>query len=125
MPWIFWMVMAFVVLTMISRRARRRQAGWGPGGPWEWSQWDERRRGRVDRSAPAEPRLQKQLADQQDSIETLESRINELENRLDFTERLLIGRHQEPQNDLAAAPSASDGRAGPEGPLPPVTPPIG
>lgn len=121
MPWIFWMVLGFVGLMMISRRARRH-ARWGRRGPRGWSEWKEGRRGPVEGSAATEPWLEKKLVDQQDSIETLESRINELENRLDFAERLLIGRHEGAQHDLAAGPSGTDGRPGPGAALPFVTP---
>ncbi|HEY7681562.1 MAG TPA: hypothetical protein VH879_02865 [Gemmatimonadales bacterium] len=109
MPWIFWMVLAICFIGMMSHRYRRYGSGWEPEGRWD----RPRALGRGRRIGPeterSEPRLERELESQRGYIETLESRINELENRLDFTERLLAGRHRGEPDRSTISPSAASG----------------
>lgn len=74
--WMFWLVPLFFFLSMRRRRRWERwamsQAGYGPRS----------------NSAP----LQTELEHQRGYIEELEGRITQLEEKLDFTERLVSGR---------------------------------
>ena len=75
-PWMFWLVpLLFFVLATRRRR---------------WSRWA----GPVRRDHPLD--LGKRLEDQAMSVDALESRVAQLEERLDFTERLLAGRRGSP-----------------------------
>jgi hypothetical protein len=71
-PWMFWLVPLFFFY--FATRARR------------WSRWA----GPGRRDYPLD--MGKRLEDQATTVEALESRIAQLEERLDFTERLLAGR---------------------------------
>jgi hypothetical protein len=71
--WMFWLL-PFFFMMMVMRRRR-------------WERWQ---------APPA--RDQRELDDQRGYIESLESRVTQLEERLDFTERLLATRSE------AAAP---------------------
>jgi hypothetical protein len=108
--WVFWLPL-ILFLVFIRRGGPRRglrwwggdwrrwesdlrgwgahQRGWGPG-------WEERRR-----SPAAPPPLDEGVRARLELVEQLESRVTELENRLDFTERLLAGRSA---TDPAATP---------------------
>jgi hypothetical protein len=94
--WMFWLVPLLLFAAVMRRRRWERWAmmgprGYGPygggWGPWQRPRWREQqanaRRGEQDQ--------------QQAYIETLESRIAQLEERLDFTERLLEGRREPPK----------------------------
>jgi hypothetical protein len=59
------------------------------GRHWGYGHW---RHGRPDGS----PRMEEELDEQRAHVETLERRVAELEERLDFTERLLASRSQHP-----------------------------
>ena len=69
--WMFWLV-PFLLFLMVTRHWRRQR--WAMGGHG-WT-----------------PRLERELDEQRSYVETLERRVAELEERLDFTERLLAGR---------------------------------
>ena len=84
MPW-FFLLGPLVFFLFFSRRWDRR-----PG----WDRLPRRRGKRAERDAETATELETQRG----YIEALEMRVAELENRLDFTERLLAGR---------SAPSAS------------------
>jgi hypothetical protein len=73
-PWMFWLVpiLFFVVL----KRHR-------------WDRWSEAPTGRA-------PRLQDELEAERSYVDGLERRVAELEERLDFTERLLATRQDAP-----------------------------
>ncbi len=71
--WMFWLV-PFVLLAMFARRC---------AGGSRWAPRDRARAPRLDRE-PAEPRA--------DDTDVLERRLADLEERLDFTERLLAKR---------------------------------
>ena len=70
-PWMFWLV-PFLLFLMMTRHRRRER--------WALAEY-----GRP-------PRLERELDEQRSYVETLERRVAELEERLDFTERLLQGR---------------------------------
>jgi hypothetical protein len=91
--WLFWMVP--VLLFALGMRRRRRR--WGLMGPGGFGPCGAGRlRGRGDwadsRTAGDAPGLRRGVEDQQAYVDSLESRIAQLEERLDFTERLLSGR---------------------------------
>ena len=92
---LFWIAVLWIVI-----RAWRRSRGLAVNGPrgsgWSSGWYDSSefyaswpRRGEVKR--------RKDLHDQQAYIDSLETRLSDLEERLDFTERLLAGR-QQPSN---------------------------
>ena len=64
--WMFWLV-PLVLFSMMMRRRR-------------WERWQ------------GPPRRGREVEDQQSAIDGLETRLAQLEERLDFTERLLAGR---------------------------------
>ena len=68
----FWLL-PFLFFCMVSRRGR--------GGRWV-----------RERHGPA-PRLERELDEHRDYVDSLERRVAELEERLDFTERLLRQRN--------------------------------
>jgi hypothetical protein len=57
--------------------------------------WGGRTRGRHRGQPLPDPQVGRDLAEQRDYLEALEARVRELENRLDFTERLLVERTRE------------------------------
>jgi uncharacterized protein YlxW (UPF0749 family) len=71
--WMFWLMplLLFLMLTRHRRRERWAVAGYNPP-----------------------PRLERELDEQRSTVETLERRVAELEERLDFTERLLQRRSE-------------------------------
>jgi hypothetical protein len=86
---VFWMVLLWLVFRMCSRWQRRRWMTVGPGG-YGWYDSSEFYP-RASRRVVLQPNQSK---DQQEYIDALESRISDLEERLDFTERLLANRQQ-------------------------------
>jgi hypothetical protein len=81
---VFWIVVLWFAL-----RAWRRSDRCVPAGPrGYWPGWY--RRDRYDVPAAPAPRGQPDRRDEY--IDSLETRVSELEERLDFTERLLAGR---------------------------------
>jgi hypothetical protein len=91
--WVFWFPLILFLLFVLRWGPRRAPRGWGGdwrGGPHGrgWGpHWDERRQPTVI-PAPLDEGVRARL----ELVEQLESRVTELENRLDFTERLLAGR---------------------------------
>ena len=92
--WLFWMVALLYFALGRRRRRWRRWAMMGPGGfgP-DGACWV---RGRGDwagsLSSGDGPEFRRGVDEQQAYVDSLESRIAQLEERLDFTERLLSGR---------------------------------
>ena len=74
--WLFWLVPLFILLSM---RRRRR-----------WERWVMSEAGHG--SSGSSMALQTELENQRAYIEELEGRIAQLEEKLDFTERLVSGR---------------------------------
>jgi cytochrome c-type biogenesis protein CcmH/NrfG len=93
--WMFWVVPLLIFAAVMRRRRWERWAmmgprGYGPygwWGPWQQPRWRE--------SQTAAPRADQDQ--QQAYIDSLETRIAQLEERLDFTERLLEGRREPPK----------------------------
>ena len=84
---LFWLAILWFAFRAIRRR--ERWAMMGPRGyfpGWYSRDPNDRARG-FERAARQEPR-----DDQQSYIDSLETRVSELEERLDFTERLLASR---------------------------------
>jgi hypothetical protein len=71
-PWMFWLVPLLFFLFATRRR--------------RWSRWSPPDRRDVGLE------MGKRLEDQASIVDALESRVVQLEERLDFTERLLAGR---------------------------------
>jgi hypothetical protein len=71
--WMFWLV-PLLLFCMVARR--RRWEYWASTVPVSW------------------PGLTRELEEQREYVDSLERRVAELEERLDFTERLLAGRNQ-------------------------------
>lgn len=72
--WMFWL-MPFLLFVMMTKHWRRER----------WAMAAHR----------GSPRLERELDEQRVYVETLERRVADLEERLDFTERLLAGRSGE------------------------------
>ena len=87
---VFWMVMIWMLIRFWHRREGRRMVGPSgyPKGGWYDSGKFYNSRGREIRSA------RDNAGDQQQYIDALETRVSELEERLDFTERLLAERRE-------------------------------
>jgi hypothetical protein len=79
---VFWMVVIWMIVRHIQRREGRRMVGVTNG--WYDS-------GEFYNPRKARKQARKAMGDQQQYIESLETRVSELEERLDFTERLLAG----------------------------------
>jgi hypothetical protein len=71
--WMLWLI-PFLFFCMMARQRRREH--WARAIP----------------SSP--PRLERELDEQREYVDSLERRVAELEERLDFTERLLAQRNQ-------------------------------
>jgi hypothetical protein len=80
---LFWVLVLWFMIRALRRSQRCVPVG--PGG--QWSEWT----GREPYRAVDVPRPRTR-PDDQEYIDSLESRISELEERLDFTERLLASR---------------------------------
>lgn len=89
---VFWLVVAWLVFRALRRRGycmAMGSRGYGRVGGWyDSSEFYAAKNPRVA------PRPRDPPAEQQDYIDALESRVSDLENRLDFTERLLAERKE-------------------------------
>ncbi|HEU5303730.1 MAG TPA: hypothetical protein VFU40_03715 [Gemmatimonadales bacterium] len=86
---VFWMLVLWCAFRWWTRYERRRVPAYGPYSGWyDSGEFYDRR--------PREPaqRRSESAENQQAYIESLESRVSELEERLDFTERLLAERRE-------------------------------
>ena len=89
---VFWMVVIWMIIRYWHRREGRAMAvsqGHAPNTGWYDSGEFYNPKGRAIKS-----KSRKVLKDHQAYIEALESRVTELEERLDFTERLLAERRE-------------------------------
>lgn len=89
---VFWMVVLWLAIRFWHRREGRRMAGsqdLAPTSGWYDSGEFYHKRGRRLRKGQRDT-----ADDQQQYIESLESRLSQLEERLDFTERLLAERRE-------------------------------
>jgi len=89
---VFWIVVVWMVIRYLQRREGRRMIG--SGGSLPNSGWYDS--GEFYKKGDKRKRARQVLGDQQEYIESLERRVSELEERLDFTERLLAERRPEP-----------------------------
>jgi hypothetical protein len=96
---LFWLAILWFVFRAIRRR--ERWAMMGPRGYAPW--WYTRDRYDRSREVPAPPRQER--GDQQSYIDSLETRVSELEERLDFTERLLASRREAGNESTGPVPS--------------------
>jgi hypothetical protein len=71
--WMFWLI-PLLFFCMMARRWRRERWGYALPGP--------------------SPRLEREWYEHREYVDSLERRVAELEERLDFTERLLAQRNQ-------------------------------
>jgi uncharacterized protein YceH (UPF0502 family) len=80
---VFWIIVIWMIIRHMQRRENRRMIG-VTGGWYDSGEFYSPRKAR---------KLARQASgDQTQYIESLESRVSELEERLDFTERLLAGK---------------------------------
>ena len=87
---LFWMVVIWMAIRFWHRREGRRMViprGYAPNSGWYDSGEFQNSRGRRLRRSAGD-----NAGDQQSYIDGLETRVSELEERLDFTERLLAER---------------------------------
>ena len=94
---VFWMVVIWMAIRFWHRREGRRMVGpqgFAPNGGWYDSGEFYHARGRDTKKNRGET-----AGDQQQYIEALESRLSQLEERLDFTERLLTERREPVKQD--------------------------
>jgi hypothetical protein len=76
--WMFWMVPLFFCFAMMRR--------------WRWERWAMAQGGYGPRGRDGS--LKREVESQRTYIEELEHRIAQLEEKLDFTERLVAGRKE-------------------------------
>ena len=89
--WMFWL-MPVVIFAVASRR-RRYGSPWSPRAFYRDAPWRPAgRRGEWDERGALAPSRDDE--EHRTYVESLETRIAHLEERLDFTERLLAGRHE-------------------------------
>jgi hypothetical protein len=89
---LFWMVVIWMAVRFWHRREGRRMVGprgYAPNNGWYDSGEFYNSRGRQIRRSGGD-----NTGDQQQYIESLETRVSQLEERLDFTERLLAERRE-------------------------------
>ncbi len=93
---LFWLIPLFFFAMITRRRRWQRWAMMGPDAEMMMSGWRyrDRYRGEVALGRSA----QRELEQQQGYIEALETRVAELEARLDFTEQL-VGQRSAPSPD--------------------------
>jgi hypothetical protein len=91
---VFWMVVLCFAFRALGRWQRRRWLMAEPRGYGRPSGWYDSSEFYAPRNPGLAPRRQEKTEDQREYIDALESRVSELEERLDFTERLLSERRQ-------------------------------
>jgi hypothetical protein len=87
---VFWLVVAWLVI-----RACQRRGYWPTRGPREYGRvggWYDSSEFYAPRNPTISPTRHKRSEEQQEYIDALETRVSELEERVDFTERLLAER---------------------------------
>jgi hypothetical protein len=89
---IFWLAIIWIAFRAFRRR--ERWAMMGPRGYGRYGGWYDSSEFYAPGRRGIEPKSREQLQDQQKYIDSLETRVSELEERLDFTERLVAGRGQ-------------------------------
>jgi hypothetical protein len=91
---VFWMVVLCLAFRALGRWQRRRWMMAEPRGYGRLSGWYDSSEFYSPRNPGIAPKRREKTEDQKDYIDALESRVSELEERLDFTERLLAGRRE-------------------------------
>jgi len=94
---IFWLVVALFFLFRSQRRyMRRRWAMIGPMGylPFGWGPWGNARQARWEEQSQMPVAPQPLAQPDRTLVESLESRIAELEQRLEFAERLMANKKE-------------------------------
>jgi hypothetical protein len=95
---IFWLAVGLFFLFRMQRRSmRRRWAMGGPMGyaPFGWGPWGNARNAQWAQQQPQVPAAPQPLAQPDRTlVESLESRIAELESRLEFAERLMANKKE-------------------------------
>lgn len=95
---IFWLAVGLFFLFRMQRRSmRRRWAMGGPMGyaPFGWGPWGNARNAQWALQQPQVPAAPQPLAQPDRTlVESLESRIAELESRLEFAERLMANKKE-------------------------------
>ena len=89
---VFWMFMIWMLIRFWHRRESRRMVGprgYTPNSGWYDSGEFQKSRGHRLRKGASDT-----AGDQQSYIDALETRVSELEERLDFTERMLSERRE-------------------------------
>jgi hypothetical protein len=90
---VFWLVVLCFAFKAWNRWQYRRWMAVGPRGHPRSSGWYDSSEFYAPKKPGATPTRDK-TDDQQAYIDALESRVSDLEERLDFTERLLAGRRE-------------------------------
>ena len=93
----FFGMLFWIAILWLAFRAFRRRERWammGPRGYGRYSGWYDSSEFYAPRSRGPEAKGREKLQDQQAYIDSLETRVSELEERLDFTERLLASRRE-------------------------------
>jgi hypothetical protein len=103
---LFWMVVIWMAIRFWHRREGRRMVG--PRGYAPTSGWYDSGQFYNSRGREIRRRGRDNAGDQQQYIESLETRVSELEERLDFTERLLAER-REPVSGEAGKRGSGEG----------------
>jgi hypothetical protein len=91
---LFWMVVIWLAVKTWRRWQRERWVTAGPGRYGRYSGWYDSSEFYRPRSWGIEVKGREKLPNQQEYIDSLETRVSELEERLDFTERLLAERRE-------------------------------
>lgn len=92
-PFVFWMVVLWLAYTTWRRCERRRWIGSGLNEHGSNTGWYDSSEFYAPRPT-LRPKEHESLDEQRSYIESLETRVSELEERLDFTERLLAERRE-------------------------------
>ena len=91
--WIFWVVVPFFFF-MFFRGGRRRWGNPSMHRKMKRTMQEHVREGARQDRGDLDYKQDEELAEHRHYIDELEKRVAELENRLDFTERLLAGRRE-------------------------------
>jgi hypothetical protein len=95
---LFWLAVAlFFLFRMQRRHVRRRWSMMGPMGyaPFGWGHWGDPRDSRTTQHSQVVVTPQPLAQPDRTLVESLESRIAELETRLEFAERLMANRKEQ------------------------------
>jgi hypothetical protein len=91
---VFWMVVLWLAFRTWGRWQRRRWIAAGPNGYGPHNGWYDSSEFYTPRRREIATKRRQSVGDQQAYIDSLETRVTELEERLDFTERLLAERRE-------------------------------